>query len=227
MSWKRYLNLVLALLVFVANTVAPLSVAASTQEAAKQQAATTPSATDLATRLAAIGKIVDAKRKEWSIPGASLVIVKDDKVIYIKGLGVKDFERNIPVTPDTLFPIGSSTKAFTAMTAAIAADDGKLALDDSPKKFLPYFKMRDPEADAKITIRDLLSHTSGLNRTDLAVITGKLNRAELIQVAGLAKRAKERRKVREESLPSSSHYPPSSLLLFRLGLPLLENLFAA
>jgi CubicO group peptidase (beta-lactamase class C family) len=93
----------------------------------------------------------------------------------------------VPVTPDTRFAIGSASKAFTAMLAVIAADEGKLSLDDSPKKFLPYFTLRDEEAAAKITIRDLLAHRSGLNRTDLAMATGVLNRQELIRVAGIAK----------------------------------------
>ena len=117
----------------------------------------------------------------------SLVIVKDDKIIYMKGLGYKDFENKIAVTPDTQFAIGSATKAFTALSVLMSQDEGKLALDDSPKKYLPWFKMYDPETDKNITIRDLLSHSSGLNRTDLAMVTGKLNRSELIQVAAQAK----------------------------------------
>ena len=73
------------------------------------------------------------------------------------------------------------------MLAVMSADEGKLSLDDSPKKFLPYFTLRDEDAAAKITLRDLLSHRSGLNRTDLAMVTGVLNREELIKVAGMAK----------------------------------------
>jgi len=121
------------------------------------------------------------------IPGISLVIVKDDQIIYLKGLGEKDIEKKLPVTPDTRFAIGSASKAFTGMLAVMGADDGKLSLEDSPKKFLPYFTLRDPDAAAKITIRDLLSHRSGLNRTDLGMVTGMLNREELIRVAGMAK----------------------------------------
>ena len=142
---------------------------------------------DLSEPLAAIEKSIEQKRQEFGIPGLSLVIVKDDKVVYMKGLGVKDFERKLPVTPETLFAIGSASKAFTAMTAVMTMDEGKLSLDESPKKFLPYFKLRDSDADAKITIRDLLSHRSGLNRTDLAMVTNMLNREELIRVAGMAK----------------------------------------
>lgn len=186
MSAKRFLNFILSLALIFSIVAAPYSAAAQVAQAApKQQAA--QSASEMEARLAAIEKTLDAKRKEYGIPGVSLVIVKDDQVIYMKGLGVKDLEKNAPVTPDTLFAIGSSTKAFTALTVLMSADEGKLSLDDSPKKYLPYFKMYDPETDAKITIRDLLSHSSGLNRTDLAFAVGTLNREEVIRVAGLAK----------------------------------------
>ena len=174
-------QLVLSLVLFL--TLQPAALVA--QQAPRPTV--TATATDYSAPLAAIEKTLDEKRKEFGIPGMSLVIVKDDKVIYLKGLGVKDFEHNIPVTPDTRFAIGSSSKAFTAMLAVMSADEGKLSLDDSPKKFLPYFTLRDEEAAAKITLRDLLSHRSGLNRTDLAMVTGVLNREELIKVAGMAK----------------------------------------
>ncbi len=146
-----------------------------------------PAVADQTKALQAIEQKAEARRIELGIPGIALVIVKDDKIIYDKGLGYKDLEKKLPVTPDTEFAIGSATKAFTALTVLMAQDEGKLSLDDSPKKYLPYFKMYDPDTDKNITIRDLMCHSSGLNRTDLAMITGKLNRAELIEVAGMAK----------------------------------------
>ncbi len=151
------------------------------------QTGTQTAAADYSKQLQTIEEKVEARRKELGIPGISLVIVKDDQIIYIKGLGYKDYENKIAVTPDTQFAIGSATKAFTALSVLMSQDEGKLSLEDSPKKYLPYFKMYDPETDKNILIRDLLSHSSGLNRTDLAMITGKLNRAELIQVAAQAK----------------------------------------
>lgn len=164
-------------------------------------AATAPAEASYASAISAIEAKTEARRKELGIPGMSLVIVKDDKVIYMKGLGYKDFEKQVPVTDDTQFAIGSATKAFTALTVLMAQDEGKLSLDDSPKKALPYFKMYDAETDKNITIRDLLSHSSGLNRTDLAMVTGKLNRAELIQVAAQAKpTAKLREKFQYQNL---------------------------
>lgn len=147
----------------------------------------TAAAVDYSAQLQAIEDKLETRRKELGIPGVSLVIVKDDKIIYLKGLGYKDLENKVPVTPDTQFAIGSATKAFTALSVLMSMDEGKLSLEDSPKKYLPYFKMYDPDTDKNITIRDLLCHRSGLNRTDLAMITGKLNRAELIQVAAQAK----------------------------------------
>ncbi len=137
--------------------------------------------------LATIEEKVEARRKELGIPGMSLAIVKDGQVIYSKGLGYKDFENKVPVTPDTQFAIGSSSKAFTALSVLMTADEGKISLDASPKTVLPYFHMYDPDTDKNMTIRDLLTHSSGLNRTDLAMITGKLTRQELIRVAGEAK----------------------------------------
>lgn len=141
---------------------------------------------DLQKSLQTIEEKVEKRRKELGIPGMSLVIVKDGQIIYMKGLGYKDFEKQIAVTPDTQFAIGSATKAFTALSVLMAMDEGKVNLDDSPKKYLSYFKMKDADADKNMTVRDLMDHSSGLNRTDLAMITGRLNRQELIQTVGEA-----------------------------------------
>ena len=178
-----FVRLISVFLICVALSVAVLPAPLAAQQVAKPAL----NATDYTAALATIEKAIDDRRKELGIPGISLAIVKDDKVIYLKGFGVRDFEKKLPVTPDTRFPIGSASKAFTAMLVAMSAERGKLSLDDSPKKFLPYFTLKDPEAATKITIRDLLAHRSGLNRTDLAMITGVLTREELIKVAGMAK----------------------------------------
>ena len=93
-----------------------------------------------AVALARIEQQVEARRKELGIPGMSLVIVKDDEVLYSKGLVTKDFEKKIAATADTQFAIGSSTKAFTALSVLMSADEGKFSLDDSPKKVLPILR---------------------------------------------------------------------------------------
>lgn len=152
-----------------------------------QTAAPIKTASADAAQLEKIAEKFEKRRVELGIPGASLVIVKDDKIIFLKGFGYKDLANKIAVTPDTQFAIGSATKAFTGLSVMMSQDAGKLKLDDSPKKHLSYFKINNPETDKAITIRDLLSHSSGVNRTDLAMVSGKLNREELIRVVGEAK----------------------------------------
>ncbi|HEX3577201.1 MAG TPA: serine hydrolase domain-containing protein, partial [Thermoanaerobaculia bacterium] len=139
---------------------------------------------------AEIQRILGEQMRSQHIPGAVLAIVHDDRVIYMQPIGLRDIEHNLPVTPDTLFPIGSCTKAFTSMEIARSADRGLLSLDDHPRKFLPYLKLADPEADSKITIRDMLSHRTGLKAyADLAAEPGVLTREEYIRAATSAKPA--------------------------------------
>ncbi len=175
---KAEIRNVTAALLLIILTAASLPFGAAAQATAKP---------DNTGALAAIEAKIDARRKELGIPGAALVIVKDGKIIFLKGLGYRDLEGKIAVTPDTQFPIGSATKAFTALAVLMAQDEGKLSLEDSPKQYLPYFKINDPDTDKAITIRDLLRHSSGLMRTDLAMLSDKLDRKQLIEVAGEAK----------------------------------------
>ena len=182
MSNKSYLRIFLSLSLLFSILTVSLPVGARAQTSTPTQ-----SSTDLQKGLQTIEEKVEKRRAELGIPGMSLVIVKDGEIIYMKGLGYKDFEKKVAVTPDTQFAIGSATKAFTSLSVLMSADEGKINLDDSPKKYLPYFKMYDADTDKNMTVRDLMNHSSGLNRTDLAMITGKLTRQELIQVAGEAK----------------------------------------
>lgn len=146
------------------------------------------SSADTIDRLATIENAVEKRRRELGIPGLALAIVKDNQIIFNKGFGSRNIGKNLPVTPNTLFAIGSTTKAFTAMTTAMSADSGKLSFDDLPRKFLPFFKLRDPEADTQATIRDLLAHRTGIDRTDfLLQFSESLSREEIIKIAGVAK----------------------------------------
>jgi CubicO group peptidase (beta-lactamase class C family) len=124
--------------------------------------------------------------KQWDVPGAGLAIVEDGKVVALKGFGYRDVARKLPVTPDTIFAIGSATKSFTAMAAEMAADDGKFSLDVSPRTYLPGFRLFDPYANAHVTMRDLLSHRTGLpdHGGDIAMALGDttLTRSDLIRL---------------------------------------------
>ncbi len=187
MSSLALTRLLLVLIVVFSNVIAPLAKTTDCSPHRENFARQNSSADDFQARLARMEKMLDAKRKELGVPGMSVAVVKDDKIVFIKGFGVKDAEKNLPVTPATLFPIGSSTKAFTGMLMAMSVDDGKLSFADSPKKYLSYFKLEDAEADKKITVKDLMMHDSGLTRTELVWYPGVLSRREVIRAVGEAK----------------------------------------
>jgi CubicO group peptidase (beta-lactamase class C family) len=122
------------------------------------------------------------------VPGLAFVAVKDDKVLFFESLGLRDVDAKLPVTPDTVFPIGSCTKSFTAIAAGISHDRGLLSLDDSPHKYLSWFRMADHEANELVTLRDMLSHRTGLRAyADLAAEPAVLSREEYIKAATSAK----------------------------------------
>jgi CubicO group peptidase (beta-lactamase class C family) len=108
----------------------------------------------------------------FGAPGLSLAIVANGKTLIAKGYGVRSIATRAPVTADTDFPIGSETKAFTSAALAILVDEGKLKWSDRVVDKLPGFKMYDPYATAHMTIRDLLTHRSGLGlgEGDLLII---------------------------------------------------------
>jgi len=100
--------------------------------------------------------------KEFEVPGLAIAIVKDGKVALTKGYGVRRLGEPAPVDEQTLFGIASNTKAFTAAALAILVEDGKISWDDPVTKHLPGFQMYDPYVTREMTVRDLLTHRSGL-----------------------------------------------------------------
>jgi CubicO group peptidase (beta-lactamase class C family) len=145
---------------------------------------------------------VDLRRKAADVPGAAIALVQGQNVLLLKGYGLASVETKAMVTPDTMFQIASASKAFTGLAALIMAEDGKLNLEDRPHKFLPDFRIGDADIDAKITLRDLLSHASGFPRTDVAWIMGKnLVRADLVKgIAQLKPTAKLRQRFQYQNL---------------------------
>jgi CubicO group peptidase (beta-lactamase class C family) len=99
---------------------------------------------------------------DWDQPGMAIAIVKDDKVIFSKGYGVRELGKPDKVDENTLFAIASNTKAFTTASLAILVDEKKLNWNDKVTKYLPDFQMPDPWVTSEITIRDIVSHRSGL-----------------------------------------------------------------
>src|SRR5467141_3616562 len=100
--------------------------------------------------------------KTFEVPGLAVAIVRDGKVVLAKGYGVRQLGETAPVDEKTLFGIGSNTKAFTTAALAMLVDEGKLAWDDPVYQRLPGFQMYDPYVSHEMTIRDLLTHRSGM-----------------------------------------------------------------
>jgi len=99
--------------------------------------------------------------KDWNIPGLAIVIVKDGKVVVMKGYGVRNLETKEPVDKNTLFMIASNTKLFTATALAQLEYDQKISLDDKITKYFPWFRTYDTITTKLVTIRDMLSHHLG------------------------------------------------------------------
>lgn len=122
---------------------------------------------------------MDTLMQKWHVPGMSVTVVKDDDVIYQQGFGYRDVENKQPVTPETIFAIGSSSKAFTAMGLAILADDGLLDLDQPIRHYMPDFEVMDKFATERMTATDLVTHRSGLPRHDMMWYNTSRSRKDL------------------------------------------------
>ncbi len=118
---------------------------------------------------------------EWNVHGTAIAIIKDGEVIHSRGYGWRDFEQQLPVDSETLFAIGSASKAFTATALGILVDRGLLEWDQPVRKYLPHFHLMDAFADERITPRDLLCHHSGLPGHNMMWFGSPANRKELVE----------------------------------------------
>jgi CubicO group peptidase (beta-lactamase class C family) len=109
-----------------------------------------------------VNPIVCEALEELNVPGVAVGIVVDGKAVFVRGYGVRDKARNLPVTEETVFSVGSCTKGFTCLLIDQLVSEGKLAWDDPVVKHLPEFQLSDPVLASKITIRDLAAHRTGL-----------------------------------------------------------------
>ncbi len=121
-----------------------------------------------AATLAEIDRVMEHYRLDAHIPGMVWGVVKDGKLVHVKGAGVQDIEQKRPVTADSLFRIASMTKAFTALSVLKLRDDGKLALDAPAETYVPELKaLKYPTEDSpKIRVRELITHTAGFVTDD-------------------------------------------------------------
>jgi len=139
-------------------------------------------------RLDRLVEQLEQQRQALHIPGMAIAVVKDDEVVLAHGFGVANVETEAPVTPETIFAIGSSTKAFTATLVGMLVDEGEMDWDDAITDYLPYFTMdiESEDEDAEVTIRDLLCHRTGFVRMGLLWAGGEIPREEVLSAATLA-----------------------------------------
>ncbi|MFC2161128.1 serine hydrolase [Acidobacteriota bacterium] len=117
---------------------------------------------DYSKEIKKLRSFINEELKKWNVPGLSIGIVKDGKAVFAEGFGYAELESKTKVTPETNFVLASVTKTFTAMVMGILVDEGKLSWDSPVKKYLPCFQLSDKFIEEHLTIRDILSHRSGL-----------------------------------------------------------------
>ncbi len=157
--------------------------------------------------------VVEQVMKDWKVPGIAVAIVKDGKIVYAQGYGYRDVKRQWKVTPDTLFAIGSCSKAFTAAALGMLVDEKKLTWDQPVRTYLPELMLHDEYATAHIRPRDLVTHQSGLPRHDLVWYGSPLTRKDLF----------EKLRYLEPSAPLHAKYQYNNLMFMTAGV-LLERI---
>lgn len=119
--------------------------------------------------------------REWQIPGLAIAIVKGDSVLFAKGYGVRRLGGPERVDEHTLFAIGSTTKAMTAASLGMLVDEGKVAWDRPVATYLPSLQLYDPVMTRELTVRDLLTHHTGIPETDLLWASNDFSTDEIIR----------------------------------------------
>lgn len=117
---------------------------------------------------------------EWQVPAVTLVAVQNGETVLLRAWGQRDVEANLPATPDTQFLICSITKTFTATALALLVDEGRLDWTRPVREYLPEFRLHDPVATERVTVRDLLCHHSGLPRHDWVWMPGDLSPQQML-----------------------------------------------
>lgn len=107
----------------------------------------------------------------WAVPGLSLAVVEGGEVLFLRAYGVREAGKSPPMEPETVLPIGSTTKAMTATLVGMLVDEGKLGWDDPVIRHLPWFQLPDPWTTREVTIRDLLAHRVGVGGALLPAVT--------------------------------------------------------
>jgi CubicO group peptidase (beta-lactamase class C family) len=162
---------------------------------------------DVTKKLKGFDQTIEKILKDWNVPGCGIGIVVKDKLAYAKGFGYRDLERKLPVTSSTLFQIASNTKLFTATAVGFLVEEGKLDWDKPIKKYVPQIEFYNDELNANVTIRDMLSHRTGISRHDAIWYKSDFTRQQLF----------DRIKYLEPSIPLRQGYLYNNLMFVASG----------
>ncbi len=124
-------------------------------------------AQDMDNKAATLDAYIEKAKRQWEVPGLAVVVVKDDKLVFEKGYGVRQLGQKDLVTKETIFAACSTTKAMTAAGMAMLIDEGKADWDDRVIEHMPDFQLFDPYVTQELRIRDLFTHNSGVGNADL------------------------------------------------------------
>lgn len=134
---------------------------------------------DVSKKLAGFDEYMAKVLKDWNGPGVGVGIVAGDKLVFAKGYGYRDYEKKLPFTPATVCPIASNTKLFTAVSAGMLVEEGKLTWDQPVRESVPSIRFYNEQLNNSVTLRDMLSHRTGITRHDTIWYKSDFTRKEL------------------------------------------------
>ena len=134
---------------------------------------------DIAKKLQGFDAYMEQTLKDWNTPGVGVGIVVGDKLVFAKGYGYRDYEKKLPFTAKTMQPIASNSKLFTAVAAGMLVEQGKLTWDKPIKLSVPEIEFYNDQLNNNVTLRDMLSHRTGVTRHDLIWFKSPFTRKEL------------------------------------------------
>ncbi len=134
---------------------------------------------DVAKSLEGFDEYMAKVLKDWNGPGIGVGIVAGDKLVFAKGYGYRDYQKKLPFTPGTVCPIASNTKLFTAVAAGMLVEEGKLTWDKPIRESVPTVRFYNEQLNNSVTLRDMLSHRTGITRHDSIWFKSDFTRKEL------------------------------------------------
>jgi CubicO group peptidase (beta-lactamase class C family) len=134
---------------------------------------------NVAERLVGFDEYMAKTLKDWNAPGVGVGIVVNGKLVFAKGYGYRDYEKKLPFTPETMVPIASNTKLFTAVAAGMLVDEGKLTWDKAVRESVPTIHFYNEQLNSEVTLHDMLSHRTGITRHDTIWYKSDFTRKEL------------------------------------------------